>query len=513
MWQTGLHCSLVGASGIGMGRDVRGSVVHAFLTWLVVGLVTASMAGELPAKLVAAGAFKDRFSGPGKAVDGKVETEFVFHWANKGGWLVLDLGAGQVLEAVEITNAQKDRVFWLTEVYVGADGVHWRPLLGRKTNLSMWRPNETTRVTLADAVGRYVKLAFSGGGPRGGIAEVKFIGRPNRPERHLLMWATDLERDYLAKMDYFEKDLGITDLWLDSVESAFPQTNRNSGFKPWVESGALATLRQRNIRYWLGEHESFGHLVNTPEALHDDLAWGTTLRRMREIYAEARKLGFRGLVFDAEDYDGVPKAVKERYKDQADYVSGWTFNDEFGYAGGYYQRGLQVGKAIYGVWPGATLIQMYEARMYAGRKNSWDGNHWWLKGIHDGGVEIWLATEKTYGAGKQEMKSPKALVHLQHWFVDMRSFAGRVHAAYPFVTRVLPGFHPWNCRLGIGNYLPKYLDEQLSVCQQLFRGCWIYNEGNKHGGDPRLTLDPEKLGKHGVTAEDYLKVFRDHPVR
>lgn len=39
--------------------------------------------------------------------------------------------------------------------------------------------------------------------------------------------------------------------------------------------------------------------------------------------------------------------------------------------------------------------------------------------------------------------------------------------AYPFAARVLPGFHPWISDFGGGvpNYLPKYLDEQLSITE------------------------------------------------
>jgi hypothetical protein len=55
----------------------------------------------------------------------------------------------------------------------------------------------------------------------------------------VLCWSGNLERDYLAKLDYFERDLGATDLWLDLVETAFPQTNTNSGFDLWVDTGAL----------------------------------------------------------------------------------------------------------------------------------------------------------------------------------------------------------------------------------------------------------------------------------
>ena len=54
---------------------------------------------------------------------------------------------------------------------------------------------------------------------------------------------------------------------------------------------------------------------------------------------------------DAEDYV-LPSdaAVQEKYLKVTDHVDCWTFNDEFGYSGYYYQRGLQFGRVIKEVW-------------------------------------------------------------------------------------------------------------------------------------------------------------------
>ncbi len=457
----------------------------------------------------------DAVEQPGNVCDGDMTTECqIAHDPNTAGdiatAMVLDLQQACVLEALTIVNGQSNPVRWVEEVSVSGDGETFRPLLGRRINLPMWRGGDRTAIPLDGAVGRYLRVQF-GGVRQGGVSELIPLGYPNYPERHVLCWSGNLERDYLAKLDYFERDLGATDLWLDLVETAFPQTNTNSGFDLWVDTGALKALQERGIRYWLTEHEAFTFMVNSPEKLHDDQGWLTTFREMRRIYARARNLGFRGIVYDAEDYEGIPESVREKYKDVADHVCAWTFIEEFGLSGMYYHRGRQTGEAISGVWPGCVLIQLFEARMYDGIPGCRDGNYWWLKGIHDAGVEIWIATEKTYGAGNGEMAAPDVAEHLVRWFVDPSSFVKRVHEEYPFATRVLPGYHPWNTRTKKPNYLPEYLNEQLEKTRGVARGWWLYCEGNASGGDPREVLDKAACEKYGVTPEDYLAVFQRHP--
>jgi len=448
---------------------------------------------------------------PEQALDGNIDTELRFAWPNGGVTLVVDLGGPTVLQGVRVTNGHQERLIWLMEVSVGPDPEHLRPLLGRPVNLSMWRPAEVTEVSLPPTVGRYaaVKLGAASNS-HGAISEVQFLGRPNRPERHLMCWSSDLQRDYLGKLDYLDHDLGVTDLWLDYVETAFPQTNHNSGFAPWVASDAFTQLRSRGIRYWLAEHEAFTQQVNAPADLHNHRAWQTTLRQMRALYAEAKRLGFRGLVYDAEDYNGVTKETTARYEDVADHVDAWCFADELGYSGMYYQRGRQVGQVIKEAWD-CPLMQVYEARMYAGKPDCRAGNYWWLLGIHDAGVEIWIATEKTYGAGEGELDGKGMLPHLVRWFVRLPEFIPKVQEAFPFATRILPGFHPWNTRTRRPHYLPRYLDEQLTQAANCAPGYWIYTEGTSHAGDPRDVLDAALCEEAGVTPEQYLSVFRKHP--
>ena len=461
-------------------------------------------------KFVSAGGGNGNMSNPEHAIDSDAKTAFSFELPNADVWMIVDLGDAYAIDAIRVTNGQKNMVIWLDEVWVSPDKEHFRPVLGRRINLPTWRAGDTEMVPLVPSVARYVKIAFRGGGSQGEISEIAFEARKNYPERHLMCWAGDIERDYLRKLDYLANDLGATDLWLDYIATAFPQTNNNSGFEIWEQTGALKAFKKRGLRYWLSEHEAFTTMIGTPDALRDDLAWETTLRQMRKIYAKAYSLGFRGLVYDAEDYTHVPDAIKQQYADFADHVTPFSFFEEFGYGGYYYQRGLQVGRVIKESKLG-TLIQVYEARMYAGKPGCRDGNYWWLKGIHDAGVEIWVATEKTYGAGNREIPPIDSPEHLHYWFVRLPQFMIEAHEAFPFAARILPGFHPWNTRTKAPNYLPRYFDEQLSLARNCTEAYWIYTEGTSNAGDPRDVLSREICTEHGVTPEQYLEVLSRHP--
>jgi hypothetical protein len=471
-------------------------------------------ARPLPLRLVSAAA-KGAFSNPEQAIDGDPRTEFTFAWGNGGAQLVLDLGEPAVVERIGITTGPGAAPNFLEEVTIGPDPEKMRGLLARPINLTA-RPLQKTDLAITPAVGKYLGVSFSGGG-QVGIGEIEAWGRKHRPERHLChWWSGDVAADFLEALDYLDRDLGVTDLWIDKVATALPSTRPNSGFEVLARAGVFRALQQRGIRYWLTEDEGFGGLVNSPADLRDDRRWETTLRRAREIYRRAHQLGFRGLAMDAEDY--VPPsdpAVVETYLKVADHVDCWTFNDEFGYAGHYYQRGQQYGKVIREVW-GGPVIQYYEAVMYAGKPGCRDGNYWWLKGMYDAGLEIWLATERTYGAGKGELYTPEAGYPewTTRWFVDLPDYLAQTHRAYPFAARVLPGFHPWISDFGGGIplYLPQYLDAQLGIVEKAAYGCWIYHGGTPHAGDPRKVLkNQEFLARHGLSAQDYLEVFRKHP--
>jgi hypothetical protein len=189
-----------------------------------------------------------------EAVTGGGHGAFLITGENAAARLMLDLGNSSEVHAVRITTPPGNHHTFLTEVSIGSNPTTTRRLLGRSTNLPSWKEGGTVDVTLpADTVGRYLALDFTTGYTGGAVSKVALIGRKNIPERHLLYWAGDLDRDYRVKMDYLANDLGITDIWLDFIETAFPQTNNNASIDTLVESGVLTEFKKRGIRYWLGE--------------------------------------------------------------------------------------------------------------------------------------------------------------------------------------------------------------------------------------------------------------------
>jgi len=453
---------------------------------------------------------------PQNMVDGDPKTAMGFSWANGGMSCLLDLGDGYVVEKVKITNGSAGKtIFFVDEIGIsgflpansGIEGktqTRPRKLLNRIINLNHGvKKQGVTEIPLpAGSVGRYLTLNFRAGGNIGEISEIEVYGYKNKPERHLCWWSTD-PYDMVANAQYLT-DIGVTDIWIDYVETAFPQTNNNIGFNDLVASNALKELKKRDIRYWLGEHEAFTTMVTSVDDLRNDAMWETTLREMKKVYSKAKELGFNGIVMDAENYSGL----YEKYivPEFTDHFTSWSFKEEWGYGGEYYHRGLQVGKVIKETM-GSKYIQLYEARLYADKNDCRQGNYWWLKGINDAGVDIWIATEKSYGAGNREIQYKDLPEHLFYWFIETPDLVEQVMTQYPFAKRVIPGYHPWNTRVKVPCYLPKYFKEQIDNTKVLTESFWMYNEGNPKNGDPRLTLDRDFCKKYGITPEDYFDVL------
>ena len=146
--------------------------------------------------------------------------------------------------------------------------------------------------------------------------------------------------------------------------------------------------------------------------------------------------------------------------------------------------------------------------MFSDKNDALQGNYWWLKGINDAGVDVVIAPEKSYGAGNNEIVSSES-PHLHYWFINTAELVNWVYNEYPFIKGVIPGFHPWNVRLGVPMYKPEYLKEQINNATSLTTAFWIYTEGNVKNGDPRLTLNREKCKKYGVIPEDYIDILKN----
>jgi len=428
------------------------------------------------------------------AIDGNENTEFVWTGKNNIAEVVLDLGAPWRIEAIQVVTGLEKRCLYVDEIEIGPKPDKLKRQLGRKVNLAFY-PKAVSEIPLKPVVGRYVKITLSAGEA---ISEIKICGRVNYPERHFLYWANDIKRDYLDKIDYLDKELGATDLWLDWIASPWQQSVDGIGFEVWEKSGALQVFKNRGMRYWLSEHEAFATMVNSAAVLENELAWQTTYRMARQVYINAKRLGFTGIVMDAEVY----------YNRDA-----WSHEKHFGPQGLYYQRGYKYGKVLKSVWD-CELIQLWEGRMFSSfhragaplvsdKMDFMQGNYWWLKGLNDAGVRVSMALEKTYGAGFNEIN---AIVenggpsHIQSWLEGKKpdQFVELTYECYPFLYRVIPGFHPWqSCNAKAPCYLPKYLDEQLSIAEQTSDAYWIYTEGAGKAGDPR-ELDQAIFKKYNI---------------
>lgn len=515
------------------------------------GRAASPAAAPLTARVVSAEAAGGA-TGAEHLLDSDPRSEFSFRWPNGGARIVLDLGRPVVVTGLRLTAGPSGGPQELREAAVGGrphdirlenqgftrgDGglAHhaeqareWgtdedgtmRPLLGRGVNLVV-TPGAVTDVALPAAVARFLRVTVAAGSSESvGIGALEVLGHADHlPERHLLHWWTgDARQDLVEAAPYLADDLGVTDVWIDKLASVFPSTRPDFGFDAVAAAGGLDALRARGIRCWLAESEGVPGLVNSPADLRDERAWQTTLDRAKTVFATAKGLGFTGYVMDAEDYSlPAPDVARiEMEKHGFDHVDAWCFADEFGLDGMYYHRGRQFGRVLRDAWgPEAVMIQYYIPQAYHDYRR---GNFWWLLGIHDMGVEIRLGDEHTYSAGHGELHDPAAGYPdwTTRWFTNFPEKAKAVHGAFPFVTRVYAGIHPWVTSHGSRPlYLPNYLDEQLEISGDYFEGVWLYHGGTPHAGDPRKVLDPTIMRQleqtRNVSAERYLDVFRRQP--
>ena len=446
--------------------------------------------------------------------DGDPSTGVHFTTGNFGLKVVLDLGSGYEIDHVTFING-KEGVNWLRDLQISAFPPKGFGIEGSREQENMIKPlgrpinlnhngDAKTEITLPKGiVGRYIYFYVAGGDENAFLNEIEVYGKYNKPERHLLYWYNDFEQ--LKNEIPYLQEIGITDIYIDNIETGFPQTNSNLNFDDLEKTGVLKALKDAGIRYWIDEHGCFCTLVNSLESLRDDISWRTTIREMEEVYSKAKKLGFTGIMFDAENYMG-PLNIRPEF---TDHFTPWSFEEEWGYGGAYYQRGLQVGKVM-SETIGPNFINLYEARIYADRNDCRQGHYWFLKGMYDAGVtNIRIATEQTYGAGKGELKSSDSADFLTSWFRHPDETVEKIWEAYPFISGVIPGFHPWNCRLKKGMYLPEYLKEQIEEAQVNAPAFWLYNEGNPYAGNPTKTLDQSWCQEMGVTGEDYIKVLKE----
>jgi hypothetical protein len=199
------------------------------------------------------------------------------------------------------------------------------------------------------------------------------------------------------------REIGITDVWLYTLQGAFPQDQppeTQLSVEDLQATGVLDAYRARGIRVWWFERpvpdvlyaqakQPGSHLWDDSAA--PDGAWEAVCARVAEIYPRVRAAGFEGLVYDNEAYYSYEG-------DETGAEKPWVWgghSDEYGRAGGYHRRGQQVGRAIHAVWPQAKVIMVYAF--------GYEGERWWYQGFEDAGLRVHLGIEHTYGAGSGEL--------------------------------------------------------------------------------------------------------------
>ena len=305
--------------------------------------------------------------------------------------------------------------------------------------------------------------------------------------------------------------IGITDVWLAYPKGAFPQDAgpESQGLHSLDElnaDGTLRAYRQNGVRYWWFERpvpDFFYQRSKRPDfpkshlwdsSAETDEDWTEVCNRIKSIYPQVRKAGFRGIVYDSESYYS--------YNTNTPWLWG-GHEDQYGLDGNYYKRGLQVGKAITAEWSEAKLIIAY-CHGYAGER-------WWYQGLKDGGVDFYLGPEHTYGAGPAHDRLGDAW--FQTWWGGRKTkeTCDWKRTQFPFVTdnqHVIAGLFPIDFGIGKPMYRAKYFREQLaSAANADPKGpiaVWIWASG---------PFTPKRLQSvqyaEGDSAENYLQILRE----
>ncbi len=304
--------------------------------------------------------------------------------------------------------------------------------------------------------------------------------------------------------------IGITDVWLYPLRGAFPQDQHPDSQQTAEQLGRDGTLnnyRTNAVRYWWFERPVPDYFYATtkradaPQAnLWDssrdtDQLWADVCRRIREIYPTARRAGFTGFVFDNESYYSYQGDESGRNKPWV-----WGGHDsQYGTSGNYYRRGLQVGQAIHDVWPDAKVIMVYA--------HGYPGERWWYQGVKDGGTQLLLGPEHTYGAGPGDFGT----AYYQVWWNGQRTkqTCDWKQTQFPFITsnrQILAGLFPIDFGARKPNYRARYFREQLlsaATEDTAPIGVWLWPQGPF---TPQSWLSVQYAD--GDTAETYLQALR-----
>jgi hypothetical protein len=316
-----------------------------------------------------------------------------------------------------------------------------------------------------------------------------------------------------APMAAWYHSIGITDVWLYPFRGAFPQDTAAEDQRSVADveqGGTLEEYRRQNIRYWWFERPvpDFFYVKHKTSAFpqahlwdSSDLSnrlWEEVVDKISATYAEVRRAGFRGVVFDGEAYYSYQG-------DESGNEKPWLWaghSAEYGKAGNYYRRGLQIGRVICKVWPESKVIMVYA--------HGYEGEKWWYRGVQDGGVDLYLGLEHTYGAGPGELGNQ----WYQSWWQgrNTKQTCDWKRTVFPFVkshARMIAGLFPIDFGKKAPNYRARYFRQQVSQAAgadpQGPIPVWIWPQGPF---TPQRWQEIEYAD--GDDAEEYLQVLRDY---
>jgi hypothetical protein len=307
-------------------------------------------------------------------------------------------------------------------------------------------------------------------------------------------------------------EIGITDVWLYSLNGVFPQDQPASTQRSLSQlevDGVLAAYSSSQIRYWWFERpvpdyfylkyrEEYSTEGNSDtiwaSGSRADRAWERICRRVEAFYGAVRDAGFAGIVYDNEAY----------YTYQG-FARPWTWgghDSELGLAGNYYRRGVEVGSAINTVWPRAKVIMVYSF--------GYPGEYWWYKGFHDAGIDVYLGIEHSYGAGPPRLGDE----WYQHWWSGggLAGIVKEKRAFFDFITddrHVSAGLFPIDFGRALPNYDLIYFREQLQQAAMLSGSgpivVWIWPQGDFTPNRWKDVKYPD-----GIFREDYWRLMREY---
>ena len=337
------------------------------------------------------------------------------------------------------------------------------------------------------------------------------------PSRRVEVHLYGCDTDKGAPLALWYRSVGITDVWLAYPKGAFPvdagpESQGIYSLDELKAAGTLGAYRKNHIRYWWFERpvpDFFYERSKRPDfpqshlwdsSTETDVLWTDVCHKIKSIYPQVREAGFSGIVYDSESYYSYQGDVPGKEKP-------WVWgghDDQYGTNGNYYKRGLQMGKAINSVWPKAKMIIVYAF--------GYTGESWWYRGIQDGGVNLYIGPEHTYGAGPTDQDLGDAWY--QSWWQGRKTkeTCDWKRTQFPFIRdnqHVNAGLFPLDFGTKKAMYRAKYFREQLAgAANEDPQGpipVWIWASG---------PFTPEGFQSikyaSGETAEDYLGALRDY---